>query len=192
MSAVFEFLSSHAATLIALLALVISLRANHTAQEAHALNVKNKADSERLLIFEKKRELLNELDQQHARMATLMMLTAQKILLFRDHPVLHETMEQEFQRCKSNLTAIQGLASRYEEHRKLLEAIDVGADVAAQEEQLANIRRLTIHLEKDIAHEQAHLSELRTRVGGGGDITDRSTQARCGKGPHSAVGNPAR
>lgn len=165
MSDVAEFLSSNAATLVALLALVISLRANYTAHTAHALNVQTKVDAERLLIFEKKRELLNELDQQHARMATLMMLTAQKILLFREHPALHETMEEEFQRCKSNLKAVQDLASRYDEHRKLLEVIDVGADVALQEEQLANIRCLTIHIEKDIAHEQAHLAELRARVG---------------------------
>ena len=141
MSELVEFLSANAATLVALVALVISLRANYTAHQAHALNVKNKADADRLLIFAKKRELLNELDQQHTRMATLMMHTAQKILLFRDHhPALHESMEKEFQRCKSNLQAVQYLASRYDEHRKLLEGIEVGADVAKQEEQL------TIHL----------------------------------------------
>lgn len=165
MSALFEFLSSNAALLAALLALVISLCANHTAHQAHKLNLENKADAERILLFEKKRELLNEVDRQHTRFATLMMLTAQKILLFREHPSLHDTMQDEFSRLKSNLNAVQNLAAKYEEQRKGIEAITVGADIAAQEELLANIRRLTIHVEKDIAHEQAHLNELRSRVG---------------------------
>jgi len=94
-----------------------------------------------------------------------MMLTAQKILLFREHPQLHDTMQEEFVRLKSNLRAVQQLADKYEEQRKGIEAINVGADVAAQEELLANIRRLTIHVEKDIAHEQALLGELRGRLG---------------------------
>ncbi|MBU0653498.1 MAG: hypothetical protein KJ914_00005, partial [Gammaproteobacteria bacterium] len=41
----------------------------------------------------------------------------------------------------------------------------IAADVAAQEELLANIQRLTIHVEKDIAHEQAHLDEIRMKLG---------------------------
>ena len=165
MNVLFEFLSSNAANLIALIALVFSLRANYTAHHAHKLNLQNKADAERLLLYEKKRELLNEVDRQHTRFATLMMLTAQKILLFREYPELHKTMQEEFERLKSNLNAVQHLSDKYEKQRKGIEAINVGADIAAQEELLANIQRLTIHVEKDIAHEQTHLDEIRAKLG---------------------------
>ena len=107
MDLLLEFLSSNAVLLVAAVALFISLRANRTAQEAHKLNLKNKADADRVLLSEKKRETLNELDRQHTRMATLSMLTAQKILLFRDHPELHDTMSDEFARLKSNLAGVQ-------------------------------------------------------------------------------------
>jgi len=79
MNAMLEFLSSNSAILIAILALVISLRANYTAHQAHKFNLRSKADADRALLFEKKRELLNELDQQPARLATLMMLSTEGI-----------------------------------------------------------------------------------------------------------------
>lgn len=165
MNAMPEFLSSNSALLVAVLALAISLRANYTAHQAHKFNLRNKADADRVLLFEKKRELLNELDQQHARLATLMMLTAQKILLFREHPSLHDMLQNEFARLKSNLNAVQSLSANYTEQRKGIEAIGTGADIAGQEELLANIRRLTIHVEKDILHEEADLKELRAKLG---------------------------
>jgi hypothetical protein len=164
MNALLEFSSVNASVLLALIALLISLRANYTAHQAHKLNLRSKADAERLLFYEKKREPLNELDRQHSRFSTLMLLTAQKLLLFREHPHLHDTMQDEVARLKSNLRAVQDLVDKHEEQRKGIEAIGVGADVAAQEELLANVRRLTIHVEKDIAHEHALLGELREQL----------------------------
>lgn len=165
MPEVSQFLASNAALLMALLALVISLRSNFIANQSHELNLKAKIDADRVLLFEKKRELLNEVDRQHARFATLMMLTGQKILLFRDHPALHDSMQGEFDRLKSNLISLQVSAGKNEEQRIGLEAINVGADIAQQEELLASIRRLTIRIEKDISHEQASLNEMRARFG---------------------------
>lgn len=164
MDSLVEFIGSNAAMLAALLALAISLRANYTAHQTHKLNVRSKADADRLLLFERKRELLNEVDRQHTRFATLMMVTAQKILLYREHPELHESMQEEFTRLESNLNTIVALDAKYEEQRNGIETMNVGADIAAQEELLANIRRLTIHVEKDIAHEQASFEELRAMV----------------------------
>jgi len=116
------------------------------------------------MLFEKKCEALNEVDRQHARIATLMMVTAQKILLFRDNPYLEQAMPDELERLKSNLKSVQHLDEKYETQRQGIEAIDTGADIAKQTELVANIRKLTIRIEKDIAHEQASLDELRTRV----------------------------
>jgi hypothetical protein len=96
-------------------------------------------------------------------MATLSLLTSRKILLFREHPKLHETMQDEFDRLKRNLEEVEAMRGRYEEHRKGLECIGALADIATQEEILGSIRRLTIHIEKDIEHEQADLEVLRAR-----------------------------
>ena len=164
MSDLSAFLSNNAGLLVAVVALLVSLRANHTAQAAHRLNVQNKVDTTRVLLAEKKRETLNELDCQYTRMATLSLLTAQKILLFKESPTLHETLSDEFVRLKSNLVAVQTLSSRYEEQRRGIEEIGLDSDVATQEELLGKIRRLTIHIEKDIAHEQADLEDMRKRV----------------------------
>lgn len=164
MSYLFQFIAENAALLVAILALVISLRANYTAHLAHRLNIQKKQDADRVLLFEKKRELLNEVDRQHTRFATLKMITAQKILLFSEHPELRESMQSESDRLKNNLNSLMVLDERYEEKRSGIESINVGADIATQEELLANIRRLTIHVEKDIAHEQAGLEELRSKV----------------------------
>lgn len=106
------------------------------------------------------------MDRQNTLLRTLMLVVAQKILLFREHPSLHETMQEEIDRLKSNLKASQELADKYDEQRKGAEAINVGADIAVLEELLADIQRLTIHVEKDIAHEQGSLAELRAKLAG--------------------------
>lgn len=93
-----------------------------------------------------------------------MLVTAKKMLLFREHPSLHNTMQDEFVRLKKNLTAVEKLAEKYDEQRKGIESIAAGSDIAAQEELLADIQRLTIHVEKDIVHEEGHLAELQARL----------------------------
>lgn len=164
MSSLAAFLQSNGALVVAILALVVSLAAHRTARAAHALNLKARRDQDRVRLFEKKRETLNELDTQYTRMATLSMVIAQKILLFRDNRHLHESMPEEFARLKKNLASIEQLRSRYTEQRAAAEALGDGMDIAAQEEILAEVRRLTIHIEKDIAHEQCGLSDLVVRL----------------------------
>ena len=159
-----SFLSSNAALLVAVVALIISLRANFTASSAHKLNIANRKADDKQRLAEKKRETLNELDLQYTRMATLSMITAQKVLMFRDHPALHSAMPDEFDRLKSNLNVMERMRAKYQEHRKSVEDIPDGADIARQEEMLAKTRQLTIHIEKDIAHEQATLESMLAKL----------------------------
>jgi hypothetical protein len=121
-------------------------------------------DSDRLLLAEKKREALNELDRQYTRMATLSLVISQKILVFKEHPELQKSLSTEFDRLKSNLRAIEALRGRYDEHRKSIEAIREGSDAVEQEEILGQILRLSIHIEKDISHEQLDLEHLRKKA----------------------------
>lgn len=165
MSALFEFLSSNAAVLLSILALLMSLQANRTARAAHMLNLQNRAKSESLLFNEKRRELLNEVDRQHAHLSTLMMITAQKILLFHEQPDLQKTMPRELSRLMSNLRLVEDLAAKYAKKREYIESIGLGAGVEAQEGILAEVKGLTISIEKDIAHERDHLEDLRRRLG---------------------------
>jgi len=65
---------------------------------------------------------------------------------------------------KNNLVTVQKLKANYETRRAEIEKIDVGFDIAAQEEILANIRRLNIHIEKDIKHEERILAELSAKI----------------------------
>jgi hypothetical protein len=159
--AVLEFLGSNAALLTAILALLVSLRATYIAHQAHNLNLKNKADARRLLLSEKKRELLNELDKEHATLATLSFVTEQQIAKFEECSRLNDLMPEELARLTSNLQTLETLKQSYFTQRAEIESLGDGADIAEQDERLANIRRLTIHLEKDIAHEKALLEQLR-------------------------------
>jgi hypothetical protein len=82
MLALQEFLLENAALLVAIVALAISLRANHISSQTYKLSLAGKRDSDRVLLFEKICESLNEVDRQHARIATLTMVLAQKILFY--------------------------------------------------------------------------------------------------------------
>jgi hypothetical protein len=156
-----EFVSSNGALLVAVLALLISLRANHVSKQAHELNVRSKADADRVRLSEKKRELLNEIDKQHVTLATLSLITAQGVLVFKECPKLHELLPDEFDRLKGNLRTVENLAANYESQRKGFEVVDGESDAAGQDRALAEVRRLTIHLEKDVAHERLLLEQLR-------------------------------
>ena len=159
-NAISQFLLDNAALLLAAVALAISLRANATAQRAQRFNEQARASDQRNQFAAKKRETLNELDLQYTRMATLSMITSQKILLFKNHPAIHQSAPDEFARLKNNLDAMERMRAKYEEHRKSVEDIGLDADLARQEEVLAKSRRMTIHIEKDIAHEQVTLEYM--------------------------------
>jgi hypothetical protein len=164
-SLVYEFVAGNAALLVSLLALIISLLANSTARHANALNAKSKADADHVRFSEKRRELLNEIDRQHARMVTLMLLTAQQIALLNENPHMRERSADEYKRLRKNLAAVHGLGSRYEEQRQIIEGVKAATELTDPDALLADTRRLTIHLEKDIEHEERRLGELSVKAG---------------------------
>lgn len=149
---------------MSVIALLISFRANVFAHSAHKLNVKNREDADKVLLAEKKGKLLNELDRQHVTLAMLSFVTAQQILLFKDCPQLDGLMPEELSRLRSNLQVIENLEESYEPQRFTAEAYDAAADIPKLDSRLAEVRRLTIHLEKDIAHEKMLLEQLKHLV----------------------------
>jgi len=164
-SMISDFTQSNAALLVAVIALLISLRANWIAQKAHQLNVKVNATSDRRVFAEKHRELLNELDAQYTKMATLALITSRKILLFKEYPLLHEEHANEFDRLKSNLNAVETMRSNYAERRKTAEQLtNAATDAAEIDNMLSKVRQLTIHIDKDIRHEESDFDHLRSRA----------------------------
>ncbi|WP_424195819.1 hypothetical protein ACMYR3_06925 [Ampullimonas aquatilis] len=160
-----DFLQSNSALLVAVIALFISLRANWTAHKAHELNVNIKAETDRRVFAEKHRELLNELDSQYTKLATLAFVTAHKIKLFKENPALHESHSDEFARLKSNLGSVEVLRSDYPKRRITAEQLSNSAtDSAEIDTMLSKVRQLTIHVEKDIRHEESALELLRSKT----------------------------
>jgi hypothetical protein len=152
-----EFLSANAALLVAALALIISLRASSIAHSAHNLNLRNKSDSDRFALAEKRKELLNAIDRQHTTLATLNFVTTHQIVVFADCPKLNELLPTELDRLKSNLAMVETLESSYEIIRNNASVL---TDIPSHDEKLTDVLRLTIHLEKDIAHERTLLEQL--------------------------------
>jgi hypothetical protein len=159
-----EFVIANSALLVVVLALAVSFVANSTARQANALNVKAKQDADRVQFSEKKRELLNEIDTQHTRASTYAMLVAQKIILLNENPHLQNTLPGEYERLKKNLAGIQSLRSQYEKQRRIIEDVKTSEDLRNPDDLLAETRRLTIHLEKDIAHEERGLNEFAVKA----------------------------
>ncbi len=159
-----DFIVSNAAFFASVLALIISLRANSAVREGNWLAKRAKEEVDRIRRYELRASLLNEIDLQHTRAATVMMLTARKMMLFNQNPQLHEVDSSEFSRLKNNLEVTQKMQATYDERRQTAEVIREGSDMARTLELLANERRLTIHLEKEILHEEQGLLDLSERV----------------------------
>ena len=152
-----ETLEQHASVLIALLALVVSLQANVRAR-------RSKQELDRLLISTKKVELLQEVDRQHTLLLRLRFIVKDQLNQFRVCPRLDRLLSGERERLEHNLQALLGLEQGCERQREQAESIQVGADPAELDVALANTRRLSLHLEKDIEHEGKLLSDKRSLV----------------------------
>lgn len=165
MDAVIVFFRENSALLVAIIALILSLRANWIADKAHKLNVAINDAANRRVFAEKHRELLNELDVQDTKLATLALVTAQKMLLFKENPILRESHEQDFLRLQSNLKVVETMRSNYTRDRQNAEKMSIAStDAAGVDAILSKMRQLTIHVDKDVRHEEADLEVLRSKV----------------------------
>jgi len=149
------FVVEYAPLLFSAIALVISLKAARTSENAR-LFAKNTWEHDLALKAHGKRsEILNEIDLQHALFGTLLSIFYQKMLLFHQYPLLLQKYPDENKRLNQNVSAIDALKSRYDIHRSYSEKIDGQSDLAYLESVLAEIRRLTIHIQEDIKKEQS-------------------------------------
>ena len=151
------FAIEHSSLLFSVIALIISLKVARISAESR-LNTKHNWEHDLALKVRGKRsEILNEIDKQHALFGTLLSIFYQKTLLLRQYPHLHEKYSDENKRIASNSSVIQLLKERYNIQRSSSENISVDNDLSNLEIILAEIRRLTIHIQEDIKKEQSGL-----------------------------------
>jgi len=154
---VLSFLTSHAETIIAILALVIALQANLLAR-------RSKSDSDRLLLSQKKRDLLQEIDRQHVTMLRLRYVVQDELLQFELCPQIELVQPGEREGLKNNAEGLDTLEHLCLEARKKAETINIGHDPAQIDVQFSEVGRLMAHLQKDLEHEQSLLQGKKNLV----------------------------
>lgn len=145
------------ALLLSALALVASCWANSIAQRALA-------ESSKVKLLELQAEVLREVDLQHASFGSLLAVTAEAALLYIQNPTIAANNHDDHERLKQNINTVQSLSARYEEQRVLAESNFGKGDIEEQTKILANIRRLTLHVQEDVKKELRHVERLREQV----------------------------
>lgn len=151
-----DFLREHGALIISALALWAAWRANSVAQLAfdHA---------KKAALVDVQANLIREIDLQHAKLGTLLALTAEAALLYKYHPSLKEEDLGGHERVLKNIDALESLGAGYEEQRRLAEAAIGEGNIEKQHSILAQVRRLTVHVEEDIEKEKRNIDILKAQ-----------------------------
>lgn len=146
-----------ASIVIATLALLVSLRAN-------ALARRSKSDSDRVLLSEKKRNLIQEIDKQHVTILRLRFVLQDELLQFEICPAIADVQPDERERVQNNANALDKLEQLCQGSRAKAELINVHHDPAAIDVQWSAVTRLTTHLEKDLEQEKQLLENKKHLV----------------------------
>ena len=146
-----------AALLFAAIALWAAWRANSIAHKALE-------QSSRVRLLELQAELLREIDLQHAKFGSLLAATAEALVLYIQHPELAASDPTGHARAKQNVAAVESLRKRYEEQRALAESMIGQSSIESHTIQLADTRRLTIHVQEDIDKELRNVEFLREQL----------------------------
>lgn len=159
-----SLISNHAPILISTLALAVSLASFFISWRSYALNKRSKLELDRLTLFEKRSAVLGEVDKQYARMGSLIAIIAEKIILFEENKWLVTRYPNEYQRLRNNLNSVESLRSNYERQRELAERVKERMDTHEQEKVLAEIKRLSLHIDEDILKEERHLNSIKEKL----------------------------
>ncbi|MCQ4288727.1 hypothetical protein NA647_14940 [Pseudomonas stutzeri] len=157
-----EAIIEHSSMLVAILALIASLAANSTAHKAHRLNEKSAASAARLLVLERKRELLMELDRQRATLDRLKFVMECEEVIISSNPLLQKIIPDELDRLANNISMVNHFLSAYDSQRTAIELLSEESDAGELDMKLADLRRLTVHFEKDIEQEKSLLEQRKS------------------------------
>lgn len=159
-----EFINSYKELLISVLSLIVSLAAYSLSRRSLSMSEQTQAEASRIKAYEKRSEILEAIDKKNAKIGNLMAIYAEKLLLIERSSISDKLNVSERERIKNNISVLQKFSSQYDLQRSLAEQIDQDGDIAFNEKNLADIKRLLIHLEEDIIKEERGLNTIKESI----------------------------
>lgn len=151
------FIAAYESFVISALALWASWRANSHAEASLA-------QAEKIKLLELQTEVLREIDLQQAKLGSLLAVTAEAALAYVRSEYLRKIDPDGHARLRQDIDPVQGLRSPYEEQRAIAEQSLGQGNVEAQIRILADIQRLTLHVQENIENEYRHLEYIQRQA----------------------------
>lgn len=155
-----EWLTSNATVLLSAIAIIATVRSNLIAEKARQLSEEVSRKQQDLNVYQQRTQILEEIDRQQSLLNRLGTVTLQKIVMLQSCEKV-EGIRSRVARLKKNHDAVEHLRSRYDEQRNAAYAIESDASLNENERNLADIRRLTFHIDQEIQSEISELDEIR-------------------------------
>lgn len=155
-----DLVASNAAILLSAIAIFATVRSNLIAEKARKLTEEVSRKQQGLAVYQQRTLLLKEVDHQQSLLNRLATVSLQKIVLLQSCEHSHDIAER-ITRLRKNIDATEHLRSRYGEQRNAAYAIESDASLNENERNLADVRRLTLHIEQEIENEISELEDIR-------------------------------
>ena len=159
------YISENKAVLLSILAILISLRSFSISRRSFILSETIAEENKRVKASEKRAEILELIDKKNAKIGNLQSLYGEKYYLLVQYPQIAVKYPEEIDRIRNNVNSLQKLRDQYNEERRNFELFDEKIDIPFNQNTLADIKRLLIHIEEDIVKEERGLVSLRNEVG---------------------------
>lgn len=155
-----DLIASNAAILLSAIAIFATVRSNLIAEKARKLTEEVSRKQQGLAVYQQRTLLLKEVDHQQSLLNRLATVSLQKIVLLQSCEHSHDIAER-ITCLRKNIDATEHLRSRYGEQRNAAYAIESDASLNENERNLADVRRLTLHIEQEIENEISELEDIR-------------------------------
>lgn len=152
MSAAASFLRENWEALVACLSLVVALQANFMSR-------RSQKKSDRLLLSEKRRDLILEIDRTIVIIERIKFILDDQLLQFSLCPALDQALPGEQLRIEGNVEALFGMRNMCITMRTRYESIGADFDPALIDHDFSEMARMQAHLQKDADHESVLLSK---------------------------------
>ena len=147
-----EWIAINSAILFSAIAIIATVRANVIAEKARKFSKKVSERQQELITYKQRTQILEEIDRQQALLNRLPTITVKKISTIKQLDT-SDNLNKKLKRLESNYNTINNLRSRYKEQRNLAYSMEGNVSTNLNERNLADIRRLTLHIEQEIENE---------------------------------------
>ncbi len=155
MPEIWEIISSnYIASLLALIALFFSFKANSIAKKSQKHTEETNRKIEHMYFFEKRTELLNEIDTIGVLLQHQLHIVIDRLMFMK-----LKTNDPLFIKLNERLTYLEEETKENEKQRGITEKITETADMAIMEETLADTRGTKIRLTEQIRHQETEFEK---------------------------------